>query len=191
MSIQEPAADPVRRTRRRCTQVKDVMGHVAIAVPADASCADIVAALRRFKVGAVAVVDEDRRVLGVVSEDDLPATGRTAWELMTSPAIVVTRETPVREAAALMRDHRIRQLPVINPESGRIVGTLHRSDLLKALAERYDGEEAGTAADGAAGSTRPSTSARSAATTARPPRGPSAGAAEAPPGSGAGSGRSR
>jgi CBS domain-containing protein len=47
------------------------MGHVAIAVVADASFADIVAALRRFKVGAVAVVDGERRVLGVVSEDDL------------------------------------------------------------------------------------------------------------------------
>ncbi|MEV5408763.1 CBS domain-containing protein [Thermopolyspora sp. NPDC052614] len=144
-------------------QVKDVMGHVAIAVVADASFADIVAALRRFKVGAVAVVDGERRVLGVVSEDDLllreidgvrqdgvapdgdrreeerrKMIGATAGEIMTSPAIVVTRETPVREAARLMHEHRIKQLPVINPDNGRIVGTVHQSDLLKVLDVRQD-----------------------------------------------------
>jgi len=163
MSI-EATRDPARRPRRRYTQVKDVMGHVAIAVVADASFADIVAALRRFKVGAVAVVDGERRVLGVVSEDDLllreveagrqdgapylgprrrrdehrKATGTTAYELMTSPAITVTRETSVREAATLMHDHRIKQLPVVNPENGRIVGTVHQSDLLKVLTEDED-----------------------------------------------------
>ncbi len=146
-------------------QVKDVMGHVAIAVVADASFADIVAALRRFKVGAVAVVDGERRVLGVVSEDDLllreidavrqdddappggrreeerrKAIGTTAGEIMTSPAIVVTRETPVREAARLMHDNRVKQLPVINPENRRIVGTVHQSDLLKVLDVRRDEE---------------------------------------------------
>jgi CBS-domain-containing membrane protein len=165
----EATREPARRPRRRYAQVKDVMGHVAIAVMADASFADIVAALRRFKVGAVAVVDGERRVLGVVSADDLlmreveagrqdgspylspkrrrehrKATGTTAYELMTSPAITVTRETSVREAATLMHDHRIKQLPVVNPENGRIVGTVHQSDLLKVLADddRYDDRHA-------------------------------------------------
>lgn len=157
-STREAGREPARRDRRRYTQVKDVMGHVAIAVMANATFSDIVAALRRFKVGAVAVVDGERRVLGVVSEDDLllreveaarqdsavcdgdgraydrrKVTGTIALELMTSPAITVTRETSVREAAALMHHHRIKQLPVINPENGRIVGTVHQSDLLKVL----------------------------------------------------------
>jgi CBS domain-containing protein len=159
-----PAYEHGRR-RHGPMKVKDVMGHVAIAVVADASFADILAALRRFKVGAVAVVDGDRRVLGVVSEDDLllreidpdrpdgppplsprrreerrKATGTTAGEIMTRPAITVTRETPVSEAARLMHDHRIKQLPVVNPENGRIVGTVHQSDLLKVLAARRDEE---------------------------------------------------
>lgn len=176
MSVQGSPYRPMPQARQRPTrgagrngsgraQVKDVMGHVAIAVMADASFADIVAALRRFKVGAVAVVDGERRVLGVVSEDDLllreidvgrldgspfasarrrdehrKAIGTTAGEIMTRPAIVVTRETPVREAARLMHEHRIKQLPVINPENGRIVGTVHQSDLLKVLAVRRDEE---------------------------------------------------
>jgi CBS-domain-containing membrane protein len=50
---------------------------------------------------------------------------------MTSPALTVTRQTPVREAARLMHAHRIRQLPVVDAASGKIAGTVHQADLLK------------------------------------------------------------
>lgn len=136
--------------------VKDVMGRVAIAVLPDATFAEIVAAMRRYAVGAVTVIDADRRPIGVVSEDDLllkevdpvrhgvsifesrrqrhehdKAAGVTAGELMTSPAITVTPETPVRDAARLMHAKRIKQLPVVDQETGRVVGTLHQRDVLR------------------------------------------------------------
>ncbi|MFI7700623.1 CBS domain-containing protein [Nonomuraea sp. NPDC049480] len=137
-------------------EVKDVMGRVAIAVLEDASFADIVAAMKRYAVGAVTVVDADRRPVGVVSEDDLllkeidpvrhsvsmfesrrrrhehdKAAAVTAGQLMTSPAITVTPGTCVRDAARLMHDKRIKQLPVIDPVTGRIIGTLHQRDVLR------------------------------------------------------------
>ncbi|MET9068250.1 CBS domain-containing protein [Streptosporangium sandarakinum] len=52
-------------------RVKDVMGRVAIAVQRDATFAELVATMRRFKVDAVAVVNADGRPVGTVSEDDL------------------------------------------------------------------------------------------------------------------------
>lgn len=141
-------------------RVRDVMGQVVVAVTEGSSFADIVTTLERFRVGAVAVIDADRRVVGMVSEDDLllresglgrrspwplvgplagprrraerrRAAGTVAGEIMTSPAITVTPGTPVREAASLMHDHRIKQLPVIDPVSGRVLGMLRQSDLLK------------------------------------------------------------
>lgn len=137
-------------------QVDDVMGRVAIAVMEDAPFADIVAALKRYAVGAVTVIDAERRPVGVVSEADLllkesdavrhsvsmfesrrqrqehrKAAGVTAAQLMTSPAITVTPATPVRDAARLMRDHRVKQLPVVDPTSGRVVGTVHQRDVLR------------------------------------------------------------
>ncbi|NUW44224.1 CBS domain-containing protein [Nonomuraea rhodomycinica] len=137
-------------------EVKDVMGRVAIAVLEDASFSEIIGAMRRFAVGAVTVIDAERRPVGVVSEDDLllkesdpvghsvsmfeshrrheehhKAAGVTAGQLMTSPAITVTPDTPLREAARLMRDKRVKQLPVIDPVSGRIAGTLHQQDVLR------------------------------------------------------------
>jgi CBS domain-containing protein len=137
-------------------QVKDVMGHFAIAVVADASFADIITTIERFKVGAIAVVDADRRVMGIVSEDDLllketdvvrrgvsflegsrrrrehrKAAGTTAVQIMTAPAVTVTPGTPVRDAARLMHQNQIKQLPVIDSLTGRIVGTVHQRDLLR------------------------------------------------------------
>jgi len=136
-------------------RVRDVMGHAVVAVTADSSFADIVTTLERFRVGAVPVIDADRRVLGVVSEDDLllretggrhapwplpgsrtrterrKAAGTTAGEIMSSPAITVTPGAPVREAARLMHDHQVKQLPVIDPVTGRVLGVVRRSDLLK------------------------------------------------------------
>ncbi|GGK87371.1 hypothetical protein Sme01_48710 [Sphaerisporangium melleum] len=136
-------------------KVGDVMGRVAIAVRLDTSFADVVETMRRFKVGAVAVVDGERRPVGVVSADDLllkeidaervgaffesrgrrrehaKAAGGTAAQVMTSPAITVTEGTSVGQAARLMHQHRIRQLPVVDEVSGRITGTVHQADLLK------------------------------------------------------------
>lgn len=137
-------------------KVKDVMGKVAIAVRMDASFADLVNTMQRFKVGAVTVIDADRRPVGVVSEDDIllkeidlgqsvfdsprrreehrKAEGTKAGEIMTRPAITVTGGTSVRDAARLMHRNRIKQLPVVDAFTGRIVGTVHQSDLLRVFA---------------------------------------------------------
>ncbi|MEU8146919.1 CBS domain-containing protein [Nonomuraea sp. NPDC048901] len=137
-------------------EVKDVMGRVAIAVLEDAPFAEIVGAMKRYAVGAVTVIDADRRPVGVVSEEDLllketdtvrhsvsifesrhqrqehhKAAGIKAEELMTTPAITVTPGASVRDAARLMHDKRVKQLPVIDPVTGRIIGTLHQRDVLR------------------------------------------------------------
>ncbi|MCK2215913.1 CBS domain-containing protein [Actinomadura sp. ATCC 31491] len=140
-------------------QVRQVMGPVAIAVREHTPFADIVAAMGYYGVGAVTVIDDGRRPVGVVSEDDLllkesgpaaagasvaaarrwrrerdKAAGTTAAGLMTSPAVTVTPDTPVREAARLMHGLRVRQLPVVDPDSGRLVGTLLQEDVLRVFA---------------------------------------------------------
>ncbi|MGJ6970032.1 CBS domain-containing protein [Streptosporangium sp. G11] len=144
--------------------VSDVMGRTAIAVRQDAGFADIVAVMRRFAVGAVTVIDADRRPVGVVSQDDLllkesdavrhgipvfesaarrreheKAAAVVARDLMTSPAITVTPGTPARDAARLMHDKRIQQLPVIDPVTGRLAGILHRANLLRVF-DRLEAE---------------------------------------------------
>jgi CBS domain-containing protein len=51
-------------------------------------------------------------------------------DIMTSPAIVITPDTSVPAASALMKEHGIRHLPVV--ENGRLVGIVSRGDLREA-----------------------------------------------------------
>jgi len=115
----------------------------------------LVALLYASGIGAVPVIDPERRVLGVVSNADLiakagglPAAGprlqfprrrrerlkamaRTAGELMTAPAVTVPPAATIGQAARLMRRHRIGRLPVRDPLTGRLAGIVTRSDLLR------------------------------------------------------------
>jgi CBS domain-containing protein len=51
-------------------------------------------------------------------------------DIMTSPALVVGPEATVPAANALMKQHKIRHLPVV--EEGRLVGMISRGDLREA-----------------------------------------------------------
>lgn len=143
--------------------VADVMRHRCVAVRETARFSEIVAAMRRFHVSSLPVVDAERRVIGMVSNYDLlfddcrshqgageggrlrrfvrgrgyGGCGRLAVELMTAPAVTVTPRTSVRDAAREMFRHHIHQLPVVDPVPGRLIGIVTRSDLL-AVYERPD-----------------------------------------------------
>lgn len=134
--------------------VRDVMVTGVVAAHEGAVFKEIVAAITRNHISAVPVVDDEHRVVGVVSEADLLArvtnarlprprghmlSGRaetrakehaaTARELMTSPAVVTTADTPLAEATRLIATKRVRRLPVVDSD-GRLVGIVSRSDLL-------------------------------------------------------------
>lgn len=51
-------------------------------------------------------------------------------DIMSSPAIVITPDTPIPAAMALMREKNIRHLPVV--EHDRLVGIISRGDLREA-----------------------------------------------------------
>lgn len=53
----------------------------------------------------------------------------TAKEVMSSPAMYVMEETPVREIARALVQNRISAVPVIN-EGGRLVGMVSEGDLI-------------------------------------------------------------
>jgi len=112
----------------------------------------VVQVLAARGVDATPVVDERGELLGVVSGSDLTchdeevpplpslvhkavrlharkARGRTARELMTSPARTLAPEALVVDALHDMAHHRVGRLVVV--EGGRVVGILTRSDVLK------------------------------------------------------------
>lgn len=128
-------------------RVRNVMTSSVIAVRPSTGMREIALLLARYSVSAVPVVDEDGRVLGVVSESDLlykltedrgrgDASARTkrsavtAERLMTGPAVTVGVRAEVAEAAGTMEKHRVKRLPVVS-EDGRLIGIVSRSDLVR------------------------------------------------------------
>ncbi len=57
----------------------------------------------------------------------------TACEIMTSPVIYVMLETPVREIARILLEHRISAAPVLG-QAGQLVGIVSEGDLIRRTA---------------------------------------------------------
>ena len=136
--------------------VSDVMTRTVVSVDAFTPFKEIVRRMQEHRVSAVPVVDEDGCVFGIVSEGDLilkedpelegaphllegvrrrhdrsKAAGLVASEIMSAPAISIDPGAPLGEAARLMHRRAVKRLPVVDPRSGRIVGIVSRTDLLK------------------------------------------------------------
>jgi CBS domain-containing protein len=133
--------------------VKDIMSTHVIAVRRNATYKQMAARLREMHVSAFPVVDDDSKVIGVVSESDLlakealrdkvpgefsgmmrsreqaKAEGIIAADLMTGPPVTVGPDDTVAHAARLMYDRRVKRLPVVDGD-GRLVGIVARSDVL-------------------------------------------------------------
>jgi CBS domain-containing protein len=121
--------------------VKDIMSTGVIVADPAACYTDLAALLRRHRISGFPVVDDDRVVVGVVSESDLLARqaaagprqidlgGLTAAELMTRPAVTVGPDEPAAHAARLMHSRKRRRLPVVD-DGDRLLGIVTRIDVL-------------------------------------------------------------
>ncbi len=91
-------------------------------------------AMRRTGVGTLVVIDESRRLLGLLTARDLRVveTAGTVAERMTPRERLVVREGLPDSATAedIMRVHKIKKLPLIDAE-GRLTGLVTATDLLK------------------------------------------------------------
>ena len=146
-------------------KVRDVMTGEVVAVRRGASFKEMAARLREHRVSAFPVIDENRRVIGVVSEADLlakealagehagipaaitgilhhkdqqKAEGLTAGDLMTHPAVTVRPDDSVEQAARIMYTLQVKRLPVVDA-GGYLVGIVTRADVL-AVFDRPDSE---------------------------------------------------
>jgi CBS domain-containing protein len=146
------------------SKVKDVMTAEVVAVHKDASFKEMASLLRQYRVSAFPVIDQNRKVIGVVSEADLLAKqalaaehgmsaavteifhhkdykkseGLTAGDLMTHMPVTVRPDDTVEQAARLMYALQVKRLPVVDA-GGYLVGIVSRADLL-AVFDRTDEE---------------------------------------------------
>ncbi|MFM7189679.1 MAG: CBS domain-containing protein [Microcystaceae cyanobacterium] len=63
------------------------------------------------------------------------ALGQTVEEVMSDRPITIKAEQSLREAAHLMNDKKIRRLPVLDSQSGKLVGILTQGDIIRDMAQ--------------------------------------------------------
>jgi CBS domain-containing protein len=111
----------------------------AAAVSMAASAAEAIRSMLSHRVGAVAVVDEDRRVAGIFTERDvlrkLALSGQDpektpVRDLMTTPVELATSETGPGEALATMVERHFRHLPIVDSD-GKLLGMLSIRNVLE------------------------------------------------------------
>ena len=122
--------------------------HEILTAQRSESVGEVVARLAENRIGALPVVEGDT-VVGIFSERDIvygiarhgsAFLAKTVGDVMTSPAITVTGETPILSALSMMTKRRIRHLPVI--ENDRLTGFVSIGDLVKHRIEKIEAEAA-------------------------------------------------
>jgi CBS domain-containing protein len=144
--------------------VTELMYTDAPTVGPNATLEEIVRALEASRRRRVIVVDDERRVLGIITDGDLlrrsqqrqhpgllerlrrlvvgepavaqvlPSAGERAADLMSTPVITIHPDAPLGEALRLMTTHAVKRLPVVD-EEGRLLGLLGRASVLRGLME--------------------------------------------------------
>ena len=139
-------------------KVEDVMTREVLTVTPGTSLKEAARLLAKYEISGLPVVDNQDRLLGIVSEADvLPkeaggAQPRStlAWlagfdveversklearlvgEAMTAPAVTIEAHRPVSLAAKLMIERGVNRLPVV--AAGELVGIVTRADLVRAF----------------------------------------------------------
>jgi CBS-domain-containing membrane protein len=141
---------------------RDVMVTPVITIKSTSLVQDAAARMLQHHISGLPVVDEDGRIVGMVSEGDLlhrveagterrrswwleswtpntalaaeyvKAHSRKICDVMTRRVITASPDTPLHEVASLLETNRIKRTPVL--ENNRLVGIVSRANLLEAVA---------------------------------------------------------
>ncbi|MEV6899964.1 CBS domain-containing protein [Amycolatopsis sp. NPDC051372] len=133
-------------------RARDLMSAPVVAVTPSASAKQAAEVLTEHGFTALPVVDDDERLIGIVTEGDLirhripadirsghrlpgapaAAAGRTVEDVMTTPVTAMSPGTDVADLCQALVDARIRAMPIA--DGSRLVGIVTRGDVVRVLA---------------------------------------------------------
>ena len=96
---------------------------------------DALALMSEYKIGGIPVVDDNRYLVGIVTNRDLRFErdlDKRIDEVMTKENLVTTKQSTDLEAAAqILQHHKIEKLPVVDKEN-KLIGLVTYKDITKA-----------------------------------------------------------
>lgn len=129
MTIEQQAAKVRKVKRAESGMIID-----PVTLPLTATVADAKNAMKEFGIGGIPIVDEDRKLKGIVTNRDLrfeKNNARAIVEVMTSEDIVTVSEgTSLEQAEVVLQGYKIEKLPVVNADY-KLVGLITFRDITK------------------------------------------------------------
>ena len=159
--IYEVALRHARERLASRTPVEEVMTRNVITVKRTADLHEAARCLSDNRISGMPVVDDENRVVGVISEADLlvlagmarehtfkdilrnllgepaPArkTGNMVGDVMSFPPITSKAGDEIGDVAKIFDDRRIKRLPVVDDE-GKLIGIVSRADIVRAIGRK-------------------------------------------------------
>ena len=135
--------------------VQDAMTVNPVIVTVNTTLPDIARLMQDKKIRRVPVLDENGKLVGIISDRDVrenmpsPATTLSKWEIntlldkltaqeiMTSPVLVTAPDCPLEEAARVLLEKKIGALPVV--KDGDLVGIVTETGFSRAFVDMLSG----------------------------------------------------
>ena len=129
MTIEEQAAKVRAVKRSESGMIID-----PVTLPITAIVSDANMNMQRYKIGGIPVVDDDNKLLGIVTNRDLrfeKNSTRPIKEVMTSQNLITAKEgTSLKDAELILQEHKIEKLPVVSSDN-ILVGLITFRDITK------------------------------------------------------------
>ena len=154
----------LRHARERIVSrilVKDIMMKTVVSIKRNADLHEAARLLSENRISGMPVVDDNNRVIGVISEADvlmlagmkrehtfkdilrnilgepLPArsVGNKVEDVMSFPPITSKADDEVMEVARIFEERRIKRLPVVDND-GKLLGIVSRADIVRAIGKK-------------------------------------------------------
>ena len=130
MSIEEQARQVAIVKRAENGMIYD-----PVTIKPDATVSDALALMSEYHIGGVPVVDNDGKLVGIVTNRDLRFERKLdskVEEIMTKAPLITTHQQADMDAAsAILQEHKIEKLPVVDND-GKLIGLITYKDITKA-----------------------------------------------------------
>ena len=129
MTIEQQAIEVRKVKRAESGMILD-----PVTLSKNATVADAKAMMAEFKIGGVPVINEAKNLIGIITNRDLrfeKDNERLIDEVMTKENLITaTPETTMVEAEAILQEHKIEKLPVLD-SNNQLVGLITYRDITK------------------------------------------------------------
>jgi len=144
-------------------KAEDIMTSEVISVLPDTSLINTARQMAAANISGVPVISEDQTVLGIISEKDFlfkmgaddtgsfmsviaeclsnrgcvakPIQGKIAKDIMSTPVITASADTPISELSKILAENQINRIPVTTGD-GKLIGIVSRGDIVDSYCAR-------------------------------------------------------